>query len=316
MQIRVRTADSLGCAVAGSAVLHSLAAKFRNCEIHVATPFPELFEGMTGVLIERASAESVGRSDVDLRGYTSRRPHNAAPYRASFMHMREMAEEQLSCRLPIMNPRLVLQESEIRWAKQVVAQFAKPVVWLQTKTNSENRNWPAKSWQELRERMQDDFQLIDLAAEHYSLRQSLALTQASLAGLCLDSFLLHGSWAVGAKNVLVLLGSSRTECVIYPGQMPVYSQSRCPAQPCGMHGYAVGCHPKDESAFAAVKFGGCILRRHECMEAISVETVARAFQRMLGSYEPSELGTVTGDAYWRPRADAANVVPSAMQNRT
>lgn len=281
--VRLRTPDSLGCSVAGSAVIHSLRASFPEANINVVSKFPELFQGIKGITIEAALAASSESYDVDLRRYTARRPHNTAPYRPSYLHMIEMAEEQLSARLIRSRPHLELSSEEVRWANQTLRCFERPVVWLQTRTTSANRDWPTDRWNALAERLRGRFHVIDLSAALYSYRQSLALTRASVAGICLDSFLLHGSWAVGARNVLVLLGSSRPECVTYPGQKVLYGRSSCAVQPCGMHGYAVGCCTRYEAAFAAAGYRGCIFQRNECMEAISVNAVAAEFTNMVRS---------------------------------
>lgn len=66
---------------------------------------------------------------------------------------------------------------------------------------------------------------IDLYAEKYVRRVSIAMTQHCYAGITLDTFLLHGSEAVGAKNVIALLTSSHHEVVAYPDQT-VIDQSR------------------------------------------------------------------------------------------
>ncbi|MGR3754935.1 glycosyltransferase family 9 protein [Edwardsiella anguillarum] len=112
---------------------------------------------------------------------------------------------------------------------------------------------------------------IDLSHAGYSLRESLAITTQCQAGICLDSFLIHGSAAVGAKNVIALLGSSKPEVVTYPGQDVCYSPASCEAQPCGMHGYYRGCSIAFEHRFTD---NICIHENYKYMDSITLPQVA------------------------------------------
>ena len=110
---------------------------------------------------------------------------------------------------------------------------------------------------------------------------SLSITKASKGGITLDTFILHGSKAVSAKNVLVLAGSSRAEVVTYPDQNVIYIQTDCPVQPCGMHGYGVGCKRGDEKLFVGHEETKCIYDDFRCMNDISPEYVVKRFNRMI-----------------------------------
>jgi hypothetical protein len=93
--------------------------------------------------------------------------------------------------------------------------------------------------------------------------------------------MVHGSAAVGAKNVLVLLGSSRKEVVSYPSQQVFYIKSSCPIQPCGMHGYSFGCKKEDEKLFIGHEKTRCITDDYKCMKAIKSEFVIKKFREMM-----------------------------------
>ncbi|RJL45900.1 glycosyltransferase family 9 protein [Pectobacterium carotovorum] len=271
MDISIRLANSLGCSVAGTAVIYSIINTFKESRISVVTKFPTLLSGIEDIDVIAAISDLGGDYSVDLRKYTARRPHNAYPPRPSYCHMREMAEEQLECTLLHSEPKLYLQPNEIEFAREELARYKKPIVWLQTITTSYNRNWPTDNWQNLMELFKSECTFIDLSHENYSLRESLAITTQCQAGICLDSFLIHGSAAVGAKNVIALLGSSQPEVVTYPSQYICYSPASCEAQPCGMHGYYRGCSVEFEQKFSN---NICIHKSPRCMENITLSQVA------------------------------------------
>ncbi|MEI2604256.1 hypothetical protein V8O11_10635 [Erwinia aphidicola] len=282
MDISIRLANSLGCSVAGTAVVHSIYEKFKGENISVYTKFPGLLSGIEGIDVVTAVTELDDFFDVDLRKYTERRPHNSFPYRPSFYHMLEMAEEQLKCTLPICNPKIIIQPEEIKIAREKVARYTKPVVWLQTISKSFNRNWPAENWSQLTEFLKSKCIFIDLSKAEYSLRESLAVTTQCYAGICLDSFLIHGSAAVGAQNVITILGSSRPQVVTYPGQSLCYSSSSCEAQPCGMHGYYRGCSAVFDNHF---NNNLCIHQSPICMEGVSFQQVVGKLTKILSGFK-------------------------------
>ena len=290
MKITIRTVDSLGCAVAGSAVIHSLRKKFSCADIVVVTPFVSLFYGIPGIVIIHSDEYPHRKFHVDLRNYTKRRPHSSVPRRPSYVHMHQMAIEQIGEELPLTRPKLYLSSEELFRAKRELSKFPKDIVWIQTRTNSNNRHWGPNNWSRLSSDLGHQYQFLDLSKSNYSLRESLAIAKVSRAGICLDSFLVHGSAAVGAKNVLVLLGSSHPTCVTYPEQTVMYVKTSCPAQPCGMHGYTTGCSPKDEKRFFTA-LDGCIFDTPVCMNALKYDDVKSSLFRMLdgGQFlEPKE----------------------------
>jgi len=280
VNISIRLPNSLGCSVAGTAVIFSVIEVFKGSNISVTTKFPTLLGGIKDIDITTATSDTGGHYSVDLREYTARRPHNSSPPRPSYYHMREMAEEQLECQLSDWNPQLYLQPDEIIFAKKELSQYKMPVVWLQTMSTSFNRNWPIERWRDLIEEFRSECIFIDLSHAHYSLRQSLAITKHCHAGICLDSFLVHGSAAVKAKNVIALLGSSRPEVVTYPGQFVCYSTESCEAQPCGMHGYYRGCAREFDKKFSD---NICIHKRPRCMENITLAQVAGKLRHVLSA---------------------------------
>ena len=63
-----------------------------------------------------------------------------------------------------------------------------------------------------------DCNFIDLSHAPYNRRTAIALTKYCDAGVTLDTFLLHGSQAVGASHVVAIMISSHPEVVCYPDQ--------------------------------------------------------------------------------------------------
>lgn len=283
--IFIRMPNSLGCSVAATAVIFSVLRKYPDSKIFISTKYPEMLASLHGY--GRVTIYSTMQNDefpfhVDLRAYTARRPHNSEPYRPSYIHMLEMAEEQLSVKLPIFKPKVILSAQEKLWAKKEVAKYDKPVIWVQTRTTTDNRNWDETRWKGVIEKFSPQYKFVDLSASGYTIRQSMAITIFSAAGICLDSFLVHGSAAVGAQNVLVLLGSSRPECVTYPNQRYLYIET-CSSQPCGMHGYYNGCRVVDNDKFISNSL--CIHGRYECMNSIPTELVISELQKLLNLKE-------------------------------
>lgn len=274
----LRLANSLGCSIAGTAVIHAMVEKYGAKNVRVTTKFPSLLEGIDHIIVDLAQDDHDEVFDVDLREYTARRPHNLAPYRSSYVHMLEMAESQMATSLPHRQPKLFLSQKELMWAKAEVAELGGTVIWLQTRTTSSTRDWPEKNWREVIDALSASCAFLDLGNANYSLRESLALTTACAGGVCLDSFLIHGSAAVGASGVLALLGSSRIECVSYPGQVVLFSPQTCYAQPCGMHGYHRGCSPVFDDEFSK---RDCVHSKIICMEAIPPAEVISRLQELL-----------------------------------
>lgn len=274
--VNIRLPDSLGCTVASTSVLFGIIKSQAFDEINVFAKHAELVSHIPGISLPHYATSTM--FDLDLRLYTSRRPHNSRPFRASYLHMLEMAEESLGVTLPKEPPKITLKFEDHLFAINLLSNYVKPVLWIQSQTTSRNREWESSRWHLLIKKLSDIFSIIDLSHSGFSLLQSLAITKHCFGGVCLDSFLVHGSAAVGAKNVVVLAGSSRGECITYPGQVLIYEKSGCIAQPCGMHGYYPGCQAEQEYLF---NNGNCIHGTAiACMNKItvsSVETVIRQF---------------------------------------
>jgi len=226
-RINVRLYDTLGCTVVATVLLQSLREKLPVAEINVFTSFPDLLVGLQDVnTVVDANIHTLNHYDVDLTGYLEvRKPQESKPYRHLAVHMLEVAEEQLDSKVvgslrrdfvPAVN--LTVQEQQN--ARELVRSLShgKPVVWLQTKTRLSKKDWPREGWNEVTRKMLDHCTFIDLSLAGYERRTSIAITKFCTAGVTLDTFLLHGSKAVGARNVFALMVSSHPEVVTYTDQ--------------------------------------------------------------------------------------------------
>ena len=280
--LTLRTFDSLGCSVIATAVINSLKDKFSNLDLEVYTKYPDLFINIKGIKIKDVSKKDDNlKFDIDLRGYIKTRPHNIPPHKPIYIHMLELAEKSLSVKLKHFQPKINLSKKELNWAINKIKSYKKPVIWVQSETKSQNKNWFDDYWNVLIKELSKNYDIIDLSKTNFTLRQSLAITKVCKGGITLDSFLVHGSVAVEAKNVLVLIGSSRKEVVTYPSQKVIYIKSECPIQPCGMHGYGFGCKREDEKLFIGHEKTRCIFDDYRCMRIIKPELVISKFHEMM-----------------------------------
>lgn len=299
-KINVKVFDTLGCTVMATVLFQSLKDNFPNSEIIAYSKFPDLLDGLEEInkAID-SNVHNLEKYDIDLRNYLSKRPHNFKPFQHLAVHMIEHAEEQLKDRLSgnlrkDYSPRIKLKDDELRHAQEIVKSFSKgkPVIWLQTKTGSLNKDWPKEYWQKLINKKSKEYSFIDLSQGDYKPRISIAITKFCDGGITLDSFLLHGSKSVDAKNVIAILGSSRPEVVAYPGQVVIY-EINCPVQPCGMHGYGNGCKKRDEHLFTGHEKTRCITDDYRCLRSIAVEKIIQRLDKLFKSGKSSK--TPIGD---------------------
>lgn len=227
-EIEFRSPKTLGCTVASTAPLQSLRESFPDSEIIVYSKFPDLFMGLAEVSNTKDLNKKKGRVpyDIDLENYLDeRQPQVNKPLRHLLEHMFEIMQEKLG-NVTLKRdfvPKINLTDVEVAWAQGEARRIAKdkPLVWLQTRTRLPEKDIPKKVWQEVITKSSDKYAFVDLAKQQYSRREAIALTAAAHAGITLDSFLLHGSQAVHAPNVIVILVSSHPEVVCYSDQIVV-----------------------------------------------------------------------------------------------
>jgi ADP-heptose:LPS heptosyltransferase len=226
MKLSVRLPNTLGCTVISTVLLQSLGRVFNKAEINVFTPFPDLVEGLDEVsYIFYTDEHGSNQYDIDLATFLEVcRPQQSKPYRHLSEHIFETAEKQLGSKLKQRLPRnfslkINLTHKEIAEAQKITRQESKPCIWVQSKSRLSEKDWPEDFWKALVSLLEDDYSFIDLSKAGYTRRLSIAITAQCIAGITLDTFLLHGSQAVHAKNIFVILVSSHPEVVTYPGQI-------------------------------------------------------------------------------------------------
>ena len=223
--ITIKTPNTIGCTLVSTIVLQKLRNQFKKTRLEVYTLYPDLFDGLKEVdIVKDLSKTKLENYDVDLGEYLQKKdPQNSRPFRHLERHLTEMTEKQLNIQLksnytdlPI---KIHLTKPELAKAKSIVKELSqgKPLIWLQTKTSERMKDWKSEYWQSLIKQGKR-YSFVDLSEGKYTRRISIAITKYCNAGITLDTFLLHGSHAIGARNVIVILVSSHKEVVTYPEQ--------------------------------------------------------------------------------------------------
>ncbi len=260
--IRINIADDLGDNVISTGVVLSVKNKFPGEKIQIDTEHPSLFEHFENVSILK---NNVINYDIDLTNYFRSEDHQNELPKSLYVHAIELAQNQFCSNLNLYKPKIELSDKELNWAKNELAKYDKPVIWMQIKSGSKNKDWNNKGWNELENKLSKRYHVLRLSSDDYSPRESLAITKEAFGGITLDSFLLHGSYSVGAKNVIVLLGSSRKEVVGYPGQKVISVNNSCKYAPCGLH------KKKSEK--------NCYFDNFKCMNAIESKMIMEEIRK-------------------------------------
>ena len=227
-KLNIRLYDTFGCTIVATVLIQSLRIKFPKTKIIVYTKNPDLIKGLKEVdKIINVNLHSLKKYDIDLTNYLGiRKPQKNFPLRHLSEHMFEMAEEQLGNKLKgrlrrNFLPKVILTKSELDKGRKIVSQVSKgkPVIWIQTKSRVKKKEWNRENWQELLTKKSDSYKFINLSSGVYSKRISMAITKACFGGITIDTFLIHGSKAVNAKNVITILVSSHPKVVTYKDQI-------------------------------------------------------------------------------------------------
>lgn len=223
--ITFRTPKTLGCAVISTAVLQSLRNFFPDDRFVVYTEAPDLFDGLEEIdQVLDISQDNFSNYNIDLSDYLKiYTPQTNMPLRHLKEHLFEVTEKQLQINKQLnrdFDPKINLLKSELIWAQEKSTSLGqgKPLVWLQTKSREKEKQISDNIWQEFITRMKDQCTFIDLSDIQFSRREAISLTKYCKAGITLDTFLLHGSHAVEAKNVIVVLVTTHPEVVCYSDQ--------------------------------------------------------------------------------------------------
>jgi hypothetical protein len=224
MEINIRLYHTLGCSVVANSMLIAIARSFAGAHLRVFSPSPEIQSGLSGVSEIYPLQDADGsRLDVDLAGYLDEyRPLVTKPSRHLKEYIFDIADNSLGVKLDrSFDPVINLTPEEEVWAKAEVSRLSpgKPLVWLQKKTSKSAKDWPGEDWSTLTRELEGDCNFLNLTDKNYSPRAACILTKFCDAGVVLDTFLLHGSHAVGAKNTIAILVVSPQEVVCYNDQI-------------------------------------------------------------------------------------------------
>ncbi len=230
-ELNIRTSAFLGDIVMGTALIQNIKSYFPTHALNVYTKHPSLLEGLSEAdNVRDAKTDRADHYDVDLLDYVENNdPQNLDPKNSGrpLKHLlawqTEIAAGQLG--VPLLETmddfklKVNLTSEEIRFARELAGRLAdgKPLVWLQTKSSTAHKDWTPEGWLGL-ETALPNVTFVDLTKINQPPRISMAITKFCDAGVTLDSFLLHGSQAVAAPNVLTLMMSSSPEVVCYPNQ--------------------------------------------------------------------------------------------------
>ncbi|MEK7579287.1 MAG: hypothetical protein AAB460_02020 [Patescibacteria group bacterium] len=228
MDLHIRLPKMLGDTVASTAVLKTLRGTFPDKKLIVYTHVPDLVQGLDSVdeIHPSKSFVTTDRS-VDLLNFLEERdPLNAKPYRHLIDHMYEVTEDSLRTTLTRNHvPSFTPEQKDLEDAKKILEEVdeGKPVIWLQKKTSTPKKDWLHTYWREFEDHNKSRYTFLELDGR-YGRRADITVTQMCAGGITLDTFLSHGSQAVGASNVVVILMSTRPEVVTYPNQHVLYEQ--------------------------------------------------------------------------------------------
>lgn len=223
-EISIAISEGIGDHVAFTAILKVLQKKFPDRLLRLYVRFPEIFLGYEGVEIIKDPNISPDSVDIDLRNYEGSGElicYNLKGPLLDYSYGR--VEKKLGVQLDYKyNPEVRLTKEELGEARRIVDKisFGKPLIWLQTKTSREEKDMPEIFWEEL-VRRKKEFSFVDLSSGEYSLRIAMAITKFCLGGIVLDTFLLHGSKAVGAKNVIGVMVKTPLGVSTYKDQIGV-----------------------------------------------------------------------------------------------
>ena len=226
--INLRTPKTFGCSIVATILIQSLRERFPDIKINIYTEAPDLFQGLEEINdVFDVNTNDLEVYDINLKDYVEEtNPQNSLPLRHLSDHIFEVAEKQLDNKLETLLNRnfylkVNLTDKENADAKAFIESIyqGKPIIWLQTKTSESGKDWPQENWDQLFEQLSSDYTLLELTPGKFSRRTSIAITKYCDAGIVLDSFLLHGSEAVHAKNTIVILMTTHAPVVTYPDQI-------------------------------------------------------------------------------------------------
>jgi hypothetical protein len=227
MDLHIRLPKTLGCTIASTAVLQSLKGMYPFSKITAYTDTPDLIMNLECIDKKQSAADFIqNKTNIDWYNYLEEHTVLGEPSgRHLIDYMYEIAENSIGSTLTrSYHPKVNLTEEEELIAQDIVEKVSnkKPLVWLQKKTSTNKKDWRKEYWDELVQSNEDLYSFLELD-ERFPKRTAIAITKFCRGGITLDTFLSHGSQAVGAPNVIVILVSTRPETVTYSNQIVLYN---------------------------------------------------------------------------------------------
>ncbi len=289
---------AIGAALLSTVVFRLLKQRYPVRHIRCVTQFGALFEHSPHIheVIHPSSPAFFTRAlqdrdIIDLNGTLDYQPHR----RSAPVHLIVL----LCARAGLLNdqngPECFLTGAERQWARQTLATYSgrspAAIILITTRTSTPNKEWSAEHWRRLIEHYGQ--RIVWLHVGHSvrppidgvtylatSERQTVALAEVVSGIVTLDTFLLHAA-ACARRNlgrVVVLLGSSRPDCVSHPGFRNLYVE-HYPCQPCGRPYNAHDTHVLPSGDVARWPNGKAVKWRCEhvaCMDLITPAAVISA----------------------------------------
>jgi ADP-heptose:LPS heptosyltransferase len=288
-----------GATLISTVVLRQLRRKFPHRRITCIAEFPELLYGspfLNGIvrysepfLFDRWIKDN---EVVDLTGTLDYQPNR----RQVPVHLIDLLCGRAGVGWDGCLPDCSLTDAEVSEASRRISSVREkmgglPCIAMTTSTSTPNKEWPVANWTELVHRTASRIAWIHLGTPsgieipgvHYlrlGIREDIAVLKLVDGAVCLDTFLLHAAASQRSADgrVVVLLGSTRPECVSYSMFLNIFDEAY-DCQPC-----CRPFHPLDR-AFAddgALEFWPdgkprkWVCDHVSCMKIISVDRVEQA----------------------------------------
>jgi len=294
---------ALGATLLSTAALRQMRRAFPGRLIRCVAQYPELLANLSyidDVLLydnPQLFAKAIQDHDiVDLTGTLLAQPNR----RDTPRHLIDLLCERAGVINDGHGPDCLLTVEEDSMACEIVRSATpdrKPIVVMATRTSTPNKEWKHRNWQALVEHTSPAVTWLHVGdalgapIEHVTY---LAITPRQTVGVlghvhgvvCPDTFVMHAAATRRAKAIPVvsLLGSSRPECVSYPGFTNLFVNG-LECQPCGRP-YS-GFDIARQSDGTVVTWPNGKPKKWECehvgcMDLITVEMVVQQLTKHLG----------------------------------
>ena len=130
--------------------------------------------------------------------------------------------------------RFYLSKEEIKWSREQVGLYTKPVIAISSRSKEEIKNWPLKNWMELVSSIYKTHDIIHLGDKHEpkldnvnrfagicSMRESAALLSQCHLFIGPDSLLMHMANGLDIKSIIIFGKARPVNCLGYPDNINI-----------------------------------------------------------------------------------------------